>query len=87
MKFRRTIICFLPVEQDVDAPEGSADAVALSDPAGLGGVRARLKDHLDNLSATAALGSPRATIGACAAVMVEGDGSALVDLLTKALTR
>ena len=81
MKIARTLIVLLPVSQEVDAPDASAEAIAASDPCGLEGVADAARERLLALRHELARAAPNASVGAAASILVRGDGTELVALL------
>lgn len=83
-----TLVILLPVHQDVpgDLPLDAATAVAGEDPAGLGGVAERLREHLLALASAAAEGTPHAEWGVAQAQYLPGDLGTVAHLLARQTT-
>ena len=83
-----TLVILLPVSQDVPgelSPEAAA-AVAGEDPAGLGGVAERLREHLLGLASVAVEGAPHASWGVAQAQYLPGDLGDVAALLARQAT-
>lgn len=87
-RVQATLVVLLPVSQDVPgelSPEAAA-AVAGEDPAGLGGVAERLREHLLGLAGAASEGTPHATWGLAQAQYLPGDLGDVAALLARQTT-
>lgn len=81
MKITRTLIVLVPVSQEVDGSEASAELVALTDSCGLGGVAEAAREGVLALRHGLVRVAPNAVVGEAASILVKGDGSELVKLL------
>lgn len=87
-RVQATLVILLPVSQDVPgelSPEAAA-AVAGEDPAGLGGVAERLREHLLGLASVAVEGAPHASWGVAQAQYLPGDLGDVAALLARQTT-